>query len=362
MHFEGWPKPLIDETFASWLFRAAHSKNCLSFNSDQGEMYYDDSEDPDFDLYSAAFDRVCDAGGLKKELIRSYFKPRASLLSHPLHRFSFCRMCIREDIVNIGMPAWRKSWCYITAPYCLRHGCLLIVMEDDPTFYKPWEAFATEVGSAPLFAYSRRWGGVPSKIPSAEIGMRIQKWLAGLDTAEWFTLSGQPELVSTSLLKNITILTMQILLSCRIVARSAGPARALYCDGREPIVHERLTYKESMNLGAVTASPYERMIALLMISCIFGLSDENEKSTMASAFRASGYRWLSDARQIGSLVPGFYSEQEYLEILDLFSAAPYLNNECLLSFIEGFEDAAYRNNVFSYAKMKAWRIQRRLRR
>jgi hypothetical protein len=115
-----------------------------------------------------------------------------------------------------------------------------------------------------------------------------------------------------------------------------------------------------MSLGAVTASPYERMIALLMISCVFGLSDENEKSTIASAFRASGYRWLSNARKIGSLVPEFYSEQEYLEILDLFSAVPYLHNECLVSFLEGLEDTAYRSSVFSYDKMKAWRIQRRI--
>lgn len=365
---KGWPRPLHDETFTSWLFRSAHNKHCKTFNCEEGERYYnattclyelESKSDSDFDFNSTAFADFCLDHGLPNKLIRAYFRPESPFLCLPNYRFSFCPMCIREDIKIHGLPAWRKSWCYITQPICVNHKCLLTIADEFSSFYKPWDAFVTGLPRSDpqheLLMHSRRWGGMSSKLLDVNIAIKIQSWLVRLEREKWCLLPGEEEPMLSSELSHAAGVLIKIFLSSRTHFRGPGAARGLFNNGPECIVAERFSYRESMEFGSGSASPYHRMIAILMVGYVFRLFSKKDLYKLIHAAQTSGFPWLKSVEALGLHSPWFHSKDEYLDLISDFSCFTDNVRERLSPFLTGVECAAYRSKVLDSSKMKFWK-------
>lgn len=366
MKLKGWPRPLCDETFTSWIFRSAHNKHCKNFNCDEGEAYYKATtrlyeleSDSDFDFNSAAFVDLCSDHGLPQSLMRAYFRPESRFLCLPYYRFSFCPKCIREDITFHGLPAWRKSWCYITSPICVKHKAILTITDEIPSFYKPWDAFASEPPDSDpqheLLMHSRRWGGISSKVLDVSIAIKIQKWLERLEREKWCLLPGANKPVSSIQVSHVAGVLIKIFLSSRTRFRGPGAARWLFNEGPEYIVSENFNYRESMEFGSGSASPYHRMIAILMVGYVFRLFSKNDLHKLIFAAESSGFPWLKSVEGLGLHSPWFHSEDEYLELVADFYCLDDSVQGRLSHFLTGVECAAYRSKVLDSSKMKFWK-------
>ncbi|MCE4081763.1 TniQ family protein [Pseudomonas nitroreducens] len=56
-------------------------------------------------------------------------------------RWFFCAECLKDDVADRRLPAWRKSWCYKTSIYCMTHRCKLSRFTGDLGHGKAWDAF-----------------------------------------------------------------------------------------------------------------------------------------------------------------------------------------------------------------------------
>jgi len=368
MKVKGWPRAINDETFTSWLFRSAQNINVRTFSLEMGEGYYlaifsknrfESDFDSDFDFESGAFGELCANRCLPEAMLSAFFKPRSAHLCMPAFRFSFCAKCIREDIRVYGLPAWRKSWCYVTNVICVQHRSLLEITSEIPSFYKPWDAFATEAPYCdPQHIYmkhSRRWGGISSKLLDLNIVIKVQNWLSELEREKYCLLPGDTSAVLTKDLNRAVGLLIKIFLSSRTRFRGPGAARCLFNEGNESIVTENLSYRESMEFGSGSASPYHRMIAILMVGYVFRLFTKEEILKIRRAAKFSGYSWPKSVEALGFYSPFFHSEDEYLDLISDFSFATDCVHERLAPFLIGVEYAAYKSKVLSDDKMKYWK-------
>lgn len=368
MKIRGWPRAIQDETFTSWLFRAAHNKHVKGFTCELGEGYHSANInwhylkldfDSDFNFNNKAFDDLCDSQRLPSRLVSDFFSAKSSLLSLPQCRFSFCPHCIRDDIKLYGLPVWRKSWCYIANPICAHHRSVLTITDGDLSFYKSWNAFATETPSDPqheLVKHSSRWGGISSTVLDLNMAIKIQTWLSVLERNKWCTLPGEKYPIPSKELIYISSLLMQIFLSSRTRVRDPGPARRLFNEGREPI-EDDLSYRECMEFGSGSASPYHRLIAILMVGYVFRLLTERDLLQLNEAANSSGFSWFRSVEELGYCSPWFHSEVEYLNLVDGFSCASECLQKRLKPFLTGLEYAGYRSKVLSDNQMKFWHGQ-----
>ncbi len=369
MKIRGWPRAIHDETFTSWLFRSAHNKHVKSFNCEMGEIYpsaiscwpyLNPDFDPDFNFNNKTFEGLCNGQKLPGRLVSDFFGARSSHLSLPQYRFSFCTQCIREDIKLYGLPVWRKSWCYIGNPICSHHRSVLSITNEIPSFYKSWDAFATETPNDPEHPYvehSHRWGGISSRVLDLSMAIKIQTWLSELERKKWCLLPGDKHPVLSGELIVVLKFLMQIFLSSRTRFRSPGAARSLFNEGSEPLVYENLNYRECMEFGSGSASPYHRMIAILMVGYVFRLLSEKDLLRLHHAASAFGFTWPKSIEELGYCSPWFHSEGEYLDLIGCFSCATGDLQKRLTPFLNGLEYAAYRSKVLSDAQVKFWKGQ-----
>lgn len=368
MKIRGWPRAIQDETFTSWLFRAAHNKYVKNFTCGMGESYHAANSnrhylssdfDLDFNFNNKVFDSLCDSQNLPSRLVLAFFKARSSHLSLPEYRFSFCALCIREDIKLYGLPVWRKCWCYINNPICAHHKSILTITDEIPSFYKSWDAFATETPGDPqhqFVKYSRRWGGISSKVLNLNIAIKIQTWLSVLERSKWCTLPGESYPILSNEIIYVSRLLVQIFLSSRTRFRDPGPARRLFNEGSEPI-EDDLSYRECMEFGSGSASPYHRLIAILMVGYVFRLLTERDLLQLHDAANSCGFSWFRSVEELGYSSPWFHAEAEYLDLIGGFSCASGSLQERLKPFLTGLEYAGYRSKVLSESQMKFWHGQ-----
>jgi len=341
MSLHSWLIPLPDETFTSWLFRCAVDKKCKVFTEVRGQEYFSCATrigDPDFNFSSPEFMNFCHETGLSPAILIGFFKPEDYPLALFERRFSFCWHCVREDIKKHCLPCWRKSWCYTIFPYCQRHKCLLLVTDETPNFYKPWHAFATPVPKTDpqheLRLHSRRWGGISSQLLDPKFGFKIQVWFRSLKNYRDPQADRSSSSSTPSSLFYFCESIFRLLLFSRTKFSSEGLARYIFNNGNDHIEHLAGDSMDSALLGAARASPYHRMVALVLIGYIFEVFSEMELYEVVSAVELAGYTWPSDVETLGRMC-AVGRLQEYREFIGGFPAEYVALNNSVALFVKG---------------------------
>lgn len=345
-----WPPPIEDETFMSWVFRCALNPQCRPLSESKGERYYQMcgiTGDADFDFRSSAFFELESSLHWPIGIESSHFNPATSLLLSPQQRFAFCLHCLRSDVAMHGYPVWRKSWCYVCAPFCCRHEQLLLLNDRYLGFDKPWQAFAFHHQESRLRpeADLSSWRGMSNLKLLARLGSRTQLWVNTLKSCDTYKFPGCDEVVETESLIRTVHNLMRIFLAAKSTFRPSGPARFCFSNSRQDIVHGEIDYSTAMEVGAVSASPYQRMIALIWVGWVFELFQREEIGCLAQAAKVSGYQWYRNIEELGYYCPPCATKSEYDNMGKLFSLLPrhiYLRIEPLL---KGIQHSAYVHGV-----------------
>jgi hypothetical protein len=153
--FKGLPKPAVDETLASWLFRCAVNRRSSVGLRLQLEVrpntWWVGTElktvDADAD-FETAHKKLCEAGyAINSALLERFFAPQGNrFIAWSFRRF-FCADCLRQDVANGRLPIWRKNWCYEYASICIMHSKRLDSLEDSSRYSKAWDAFVQHCNS-----------------------------------------------------------------------------------------------------------------------------------------------------------------------------------------------------------------------
>jgi TniQ len=136
------PTPCLDETFGSWLFRAAASYHTTVRDFAKAIMSLEHKSLPhscDFDTQppEALITALSKYSGYRRsELERLIVHPTGATLG-PEHRDAYCPECMREDREQ-GIVYFRRAWLDAWTLTCERHHCLLGRFE--PLEYRPTEA------------------------------------------------------------------------------------------------------------------------------------------------------------------------------------------------------------------------------
>lgn len=125
------PRFCENETFGSWLRRAALAYRFLDAHSFAGQLLADAGEEelsPQCDLDVAPPQRLLSVLALRSsysvETLTSHVVPRARDVLPPGMRDAYCPVCFFEDR-ELGRPYLRRSWLSAWTISCPVHGCLM---------------------------------------------------------------------------------------------------------------------------------------------------------------------------------------------------------------------------------------------
>lgn len=276
MKFKGFPKPIYDETFTSWLFRCIYSKNITSYDSLRlGELIREVRElscpevDPDFDFESNFFRAAQECLGVEKWVIVSYFSPKREWIIPWGVRSQYCYECFVDDISAGKLPAWRKSWCYAESLRCETHNRELDFYPVIPSAAKAWDCFnkklhALKTSPEPSRRIERLWVA-PKSIKLRSVLYRRIYRMSGLkkQSSEDFGDWGKDSYCF--------IVLIHILLKARSSAIGAGIASKLFGFGRVPVNHKIRSYEDSVQCGALECPSRERMAAFILAGYLLSM-------------------------------------------------------------------------------------------
>jgi hypothetical protein len=162
------PAPCLDETFGSWLFRAAASYRTTVREFAAAMVALDNQSIPyrcDFDTHPPEALMISLAKHSvfrRSELERLVVHATGSTLA-PAYRDAYCPQCMREDREH-GIIYFRRSWLDAWTLTCERHQCLLGRFE--PFEYRPVEPLSIgNLFPARPEAYRRNPSVVAVKMP-----------------------------------------------------------------------------------------------------------------------------------------------------------------------------------------------------
>ncbi|WP_411960976.1 TniQ family protein [Pseudomonas mandelii] len=322
MKLKGYPRATPDETLTSWLFRCSLNKGCRGMTQEMAETYYslDKDIDYDFDFSSGDFFALCHHLQGAPDLISAYFKPDTTLLLNTVFRLSYCPLCIREDIRNYGLPVWRKTWCYVRAPFCMRHRLLLVHLSDPVPSIKSWCAFANRKQILdphhPYYPRARQWGGVPIALLGTDLGIKVQSWLCRLRTPASY-LRATDALPLSPLLVGGTEFLLQYFLRLALPGGRGGLARTYFCSGRDRVAHGDKTFGARLSKGARESTPYQRMMAMFLLGYLFDVFSDSDLRRIQSACLFSEYPWFSSIEYL-TYIGGPYSHIAYEAMCRVF--------------------------------------------
>jgi TniQ len=166
------PTPFLDETFSSWLFRAAANYRMTTREFAAGIIALEHQSLPhacDFDTKppEALITALSKSSGYRRsELERLIVYPTGSTL-RPEQRDAYCPECMREDREQ-GIVYFRRAWLESWTLTCDRHHCLLGRFE--PMEYRPVEPpKIRKLFPARPEAYRRNPSVVDVKLPIIQV-------------------------------------------------------------------------------------------------------------------------------------------------------------------------------------------------
>ncbi|MDH1728146.1 TniQ family protein [Pseudomonas chengduensis] len=268
MKIFGLPIIKYDECLTSWLVRSANSID------ECGELQYVHSlADPDFDLANDKVLGFLSRLGMGGEAARSCFGARTTWLLPWEKRTAYCLLCLQEDVSAGGSPYWRKAWCYLHCPICVKHGRLLDVA--DPLSIGPqksWGVFIDECNrqyneNISFEIFWKRRGRVDVAVMLALI---VQDFLVRAHKANYVRLRGLDVAVSGVDILAVARLLFESFLFPRL-RPPCGDGIAREMQIGLPRTGGITSVEEARKIGCSDCNTYSRMTALVLIGCVFKL-------------------------------------------------------------------------------------------
>jgi len=345
MIFSNLLRPVHDETFCSWVTRCALNhrveiiteSDLIDWDSctSRKQLFCPDNLGMEFDFSDSQGGRIASLMRLNIVSTHNIFRPASDLLLAINYRTAFCHRCIESDVTLKRYPSWRKSWCYVTHPYCSEHRCLLSHIRDCAAIHKQWWAFTKgDLGDYLPGRNCHRSHGLPSNRSRAWLTLRVQSWIESLQRSSRTVLPSTSNHVKTEDLIRVIEQVIRLLLAPRTDRDNPGLARTFFTIKPAVIVHKFLDLQARLEYGAPNSLPYERMSALLLLGLIFKLFTRAEISLLKRLVSAADFELPGSMYELGALTAIPVAHHEYDELRIRFSC-PYEITAYLGGFLHG---------------------------
>lgn len=270
------PRPGVDETLSSWLFRCSFHRHTVDITrlalSARPSRWWEGLElqyaDPDTDFLSASKRIKLRGEHIDPGVLKEYFCLSNGFAVDWRYRHFFCPDCLRGDVASGHLPMWRKSWCYLSSTICSMHGRDLVMLSDASHYSKAWNAFVQECNSN-----SGRIAAKGSKLARFRIT----------------TLSKIEHLLAYKRTKQRTILfdlfnnLFDILLQSPFHGSRGGAAR-IYFQSKVGIrFADPGSFEQSILKGSSTADPSSRFGSMLLAASLLGVLPPSKFSMFIKA-------------------------------------------------------------------------------
>lgn len=352
MKIKKLPRPHLDETFTSWIYRCAINQKCMNVTQGDVDSYVRQwrvggkTIDIDFDLEAAPFATLCTNIGLNLSCVVPFFSlPCFTIPLSYWFRYAYCQECLDSDVQVFGFPYWRKEWCYIDCSCCLLHKSLLSILNDEQhtDAHKPWRAFANANHDVNIMldssyrAAGRRYRQ-PKQLVREQYVCRVQRFLCAARRSKRIFLPRLGRDVNSNCVFQCSNILLCTFLSVRTDRQVGGIARQLLTEIPDKIYHANLSKRSRMLVGAEEAIPCIRFIAIFLVGWIFGIISDAEFSQMRG-YAIDQFYWLpSSIKELGSIAASFDSSDEYIWYISLFKPVSLELRKGLLPFFEGVNE------------------------
>jgi hypothetical protein len=261
--FSNAPTPCDGETFSSWLFRCSYSHwkiipdrtrllACPGWTWSGGLI---NVADPDFDFNASFFVQACKILKVDRHLISVYFRFRNEGLVSWEHRYWFCPECLRDDVQDGKIPAWRKEWCSSYSVFCGIHRIELVRLRGRPTYSKAWDAYV-QICNQEVVESS--W--------EKENFVRL-RYVFFSNIKRWMNLTvkcGEMQEIDGRLFRRLYCVFLQLPNG----RTDAGVARTFFHQGRVKTHSDLLTFKENLFLCSQVSDPRSRFGSMMLLGIL----------------------------------------------------------------------------------------------
>ncbi len=301
-----------------------------------GEVRY---EDPDFDLRSK-FIRFC-----RKELsidddvlVATTSRMGGSLLPWSARRL-YCSECLSRDIADGLLPAWRKSWCYVTSAYCSVHHIELSYFLGHEGLNKGWAAFAVEanrIKEPPSSKVFRIWQSDPVHSTKNEILKKVSLWLDE-------SFSQSDNLALRQRLECFEFV-LRMFLQSPTTQHVGGVAWHITHWGRggSRLGRYRYSFIHSLRMGVIEAKINERVCAFVLAAKVFSIVSDEDVGVMAEAMRDFYYYFSLSRFELGRRSATFGCRQDYAYVIRKLKSYPLARSPGFMDFLMGIQSEEVR--------------------
>lgn len=316
-------EPIYDELFSSWIYRGLHDLRSPVRQEHVMHMYEkiplkctgrSEYEDYDFDFYSPNTKVLLAQIKIPPEKAESIFGPAFHTPLDPRFRFSYCDLCLSEDFANGIRPAWRKSWCFVECPFCLKHSKLLLISTSSRNFERAFWAHRIEYNwecaeDDGVFQYPTKWMLHSSEVRN-EVGIKSQRWLLKiLEVSSTQGGSNQESIASAVAAQVLFALLLQV--DCGIARYSFGGQR------RRFFVRVNLRFIDRLRYGARNSTPYQRMMAMILTAWIFDALTEQDLAAIQRCALEDDIEWPASLYELGAWIAPTVGRGEYQNLLSI---------------------------------------------
>lgn len=284
-----------DECLSSWV---ARNKCC--FDPEDLDFYEKSDGDIDFDFSLPALMRLISKTNLSLDHLRRRFACETKWTLPRENRMAYCLACMREDISAGGAPCWRKSWCYVHCPICLKHRVLLSIGSPlGVDFQKAWYFFFAschhELGETRCLI---PWRQSNASTEAILLAFRVQQLLVSAHRRSSLLLPGGTKLVdSADFLVFSRFLLEEFLFPRMRGVRVDGAARG--SQSGLPRENWGESLQEVINIGFSECNAFCRVVALVLVGRIFKLFPQERFYRVRDSLGLGRFAGDFDAESVG---------------------------------------------------------------
>lgn len=335
MKIPGLPIIKYDECLTSWLVR-------ISEITDQESIlqYTASLRHPDFDVADKKLLGYLSKLGVNEEIARNCFGARTTWLLPMENCSAYCFLCFQDDVSAGGAPYWRKSWCYLHCPMCIKHRKLLMVADPlSISLQKSWIVFMEECNGK--YNISTRcelpWKQSNAPMKVRMLALKVQQFLIVAHKSNFVRLPGVGIVVSSAEVLAVARLLLESFLFPRLRPnRGDGVARTVQMSF--PRKGGGMSIEQARQEGCRDCHVYSRVTALILVGCVFNLFPlarfrDAQKHLALTAVVCSGL-----AYDIGLHGMRFSSWKEHRLTINFLEELSEGLKYCLADFISGLKN------------------------
>ncbi|WP_146218562.1 hypothetical protein [Pseudomonas sp. RW409] len=337
MKLFGFPVIKYDECLMSWLVRSFSGIGESSIL-----QYISSLADPDFDLENEKVLDFLSGLGVGGRVARDCFGARTAWLLPWEERTAYCFRCLQEDISSGSSPYWRKSWCYLHNPICVKHRELLEIADPiSNELQKSWTVFiqkcSEKYGLVPDFEIS--WAHPNRFGKKLMLALRVQDFLTRAHKADYIRLRGHDVVVSGAAVLAVARLLFESFLFPRL-RPPCGDGIATGGRAGFPRTAGIISIEQARQRGCSDSNVHSRMTALILIGCVFKLFPLERFKDVRDALELTADVYSGEAYDIGRHGMRLSSSNEYKLTIEFLDGLPAGLKGCLGEFISGLNNSA----------------------